>query len=402
MWNVLSDNNRSKSGNSRVRRMDISKAIVPDKGDVPKEFIDIEFKSSHIRKRLLANNNMQRKNLECKLTALRKEHRRSISKIDNMISEDADLLKRTHISGGFPEKAMVVMGETLVVGNGKDCYSNSLLFPLLTWSTVPVLKRRVSRTNTVCTPSTRRLSDSYLGSKAIERELVRPSLGWERTVASQSGERQSCIEQKHRPLQNSRCDFAGHEEHTKKVFELPLIVVTAPYSSRFTSLRVTKGRKVSSCFETAKSKKFEMVPSTSENAATHMRSSAPKTFADTLHVPGHHHEERILSKKGNCFLNPYARNKREAVGHEEAILMAEKGLHVLDEAPPLYSLTAFKNAYSSESSLEVKQSQMAYRSSDRRHTILEPFFEDDYLKKLAVCHERGELIDFERATIHRE
>ena len=307
-------------------------AIMHEYRDASKEISDVDFKSPDTKRRLLAKNEMQNKTLECKLTALKKEHRKSISKIDCVISEVLDKLKKPCLTDDFQEETIIIKGEAAARRNKEDCCSHPQMFPALRPSKFTNVKR-----TTAYNSAHGLFSNVSLKPKALEKNILKTDLGYSAAKPAENSKRLRYMKQKYQPLQMGSAEHVGHMNARKKAFNMPFILITAPYSKCRKSLRISKSRKSSDRSEVAESKDFEVVANPAENDSSLFENLKLKTVArpelkslqtsvDELHIPSYHIEEKEHVNKGGFRFNSHERTKSESSGDLEVSSLAEEDI----------------------------------------------------------------------------
>ena len=308
--------------------------------DASKEISDVDFKSPDTKRRLLAKNEMQSKTLECKLSALKKEHRKSISKINGLILEVVDKLKKPCLNNDGLEETITIKGETPARRSKEDSSPHPPLLPALRPSKITDVRR-----TTACNSASGLYSNVDLQSKAIEKNMVKTTLGCSAAKPAQSSKSKKLqhMNQKYKPLQKGNAEYVEHVNARERMFNLPFISITAPYSKRRKSLRISKRRKSSSA--STKSKGFEVVASPAENEPSLLAFNERPSEKDLqwkndaspelkslqssvaeLHVPSYHLEEREHVNKGGFRSSFHKRTKSEISGDLEVSSLADEDL----------------------------------------------------------------------------
>lgn len=224
--------------------------------------------SSDVKRRIFAKNEAQNKILQLKLMRLKKEHQKSISKIDDLIAEDLEQLRRVGSDMGKCEEE-----GRRSVHERKDgmIKGKSNMFPSLEGSkSIDMGSRAIaSETNhgLAMTPRGSKLSGRGTAVRKNEEHLVN---AFRKVNQSFDSERQRFFVQK--PPKTETDD--DEEQKTKKInFVIPIIVISAPGTHCQTSIRDCQ------TVESSKSEEFKQVLSLTYDEG--LKSAEEDTFSSS-------------------------------------------------------------------------------------------------------------------------
>ena len=226
---------------------------------------EVEFQSTEVKKCLLVKNEMENNILKYKLKVLKKEHRKSISKIDNLIAEDLERLRKAR-SSVFEERADTSREIHQNSSRGDDS-PKPFLFPALGPTKTADAKRRVVKSVSVGSIPKSTVATDYLRKTTTQKEMFKIAFGYDEKSPHRKWKSEDCLMQKKEILHRTRSDSASLKKNELMKFTIPIIVVTAPDS-----------REVRLGY--AKSKEFQAVEAVVRQEASESQEVAEKILDD--------------------------------------------------------------------------------------------------------------------------
>ena len=232
--------------------------IMQETKGVLKELENLELTNTRTKRWLLASNEMENRILKCKLVALEKVHKKSISNMDSLITENCEKLRSSYLTKGSSDGTTVAVGETLIAGKKEDCHSKPLLFPSLKHPKGTDVKKKIFKAADTHRLPGRHISNLNLRPMTAEKEIEKITFGCSEMNSFQNRNMPGCVKQQLGSLRKGRTDGKVHaEEDRRKVFDIPMIVVAAPCPKRQSCLRMAKRRKSTGCFYASKIREYE-------------------------------------------------------------------------------------------------------------------------------------------------
>ena len=232
--------------------------IMQETRDVLKELESLELTNARTKRWLLASNEMENRILQCKLVALEKVHKKSISTIDSLITENFKKLRSSYLTKGGSDGTTVAVGETLIAGKKEGCHSKPLLFPSLKHPKGTDVKKKIFKAADTHRLPGRHISNLNLRPMTAEKDIEKITFGCSEINSFQNRNMLGCVEQQLGSLRIGRTDGKVHvKEDRREMFDIPMIVVAAPCPKRQSCLRMVERRKSTGCFCASKIREYE-------------------------------------------------------------------------------------------------------------------------------------------------